>query len=113
MPIIIAEIMKTKDERKLKNTTKQKKQGKQKKADRSKGNRCDSERVRAKWFCFAFKLDFLQLICKASSILKLNLDLVLSSILKQRESYESKHVVVESRCLEYETCYPFWYALQC
>ena len=41
-------------------------------------------RLRAKWFCCAFKLGFFQLICKASSF-KLNLGLPLSTILKQRE----------------------------
>ena len=59
-----------------------------------------SERVRAKWFCCAFKLGFLQLICKASLIFKSNLELALSIILKQRESYESKHVSEECRCLK-------------
>ena len=54
----------------------------------------------AKWFCYAFKLGFLQLICKASLILKSNLELALSIILKQRELYESKHVAVECRCLK-------------
>ena len=51
--------------------------------------------MRAKWFCCAFKLGFLQLICKASLIFKSNLELALSVILKQRELYESKHVAVE------------------
>ena len=60
----------------------------------------------------AFKLGFLHLICKVSLIFKSNLELALSIILKQRELYESKHVVVECRCLKYETCYPFWYAPQ-
>ena len=54
-----------------------------------------SESVRAKWFCFAFKLGFAQLICKASLIFKSNLVLPLSIILKERELNESKHVVVE------------------
>ena len=50
---------------------------KQKKTERSKGNRSHSERVRARWFCCAFKLGFLQLICKASLIFKSNLELAL------------------------------------
>ena len=29
-----------------------------------------SENVRAKWFCCAFKLGFLQLLCKASLMFK-------------------------------------------
>ena len=41
---------------------------------KSKENRGYSERVRAKWFCYAFKLDFLQLICKASLIFNVNLE---------------------------------------
>ena len=44
MPIISAEIMKTKDEREMKKTVKEK----QTKTERSKGNRSYSERVRAK-----------------------------------------------------------------
>ena len=59
-----------------------------------------SESARAKWFCCAFKLGFVQLICKASLIFKSNLELVLSIILKERELYKSKHVVMECRCLK-------------
>ena len=83
---------------KCKNQQQQKKQ--QTKTGRWKGNRSYSKWVRAKWFCCAFNLGFLQLICKASLILKLNLELALSIILKQRELYESKHVAVECRCLK-------------
>ena len=68
------------------------KKRKTKKAERIKGNRNYSERVRAKRFCCAFKLGFLQLICKASLIFKSNLELALSIILNQRELYESNHV---------------------
>ena len=57
---------------------------KQRKTERDKGNRSYSERVRAKWFCCAFKLGFLQLICKGSLIFNSNLELALSIILKQR-----------------------------
>ena len=88
--------MKTIDVREMQKTTK----GKQKKTERSKGNRSYSERVRAKWFCCAFKLGFLELICRASLIFKSNLELTLSIILKQRELYESKHVALECRYLE-------------
>ena len=55
--IISVEVMKT-DEREMPKATKQK--------QRSKGNRSYSGRVRAKLFCFAFKLSFLQLVCKVS-----------------------------------------------
>ena len=88
--------MKTIDEREMQKTTKEK----QTKTERSKGNRSYSERVRAKCFCCAFTLGFLQLMCKASLIFKSNLELVLSIILKQRESYASKHVSEECRCLK-------------
>ena len=89
---------------KRKNKTKQKKINKKiKKYKKQKIIRRDgsySERVRAKWFCCAFKLGFLQLICKGSLIFKSNLELPLSIIFKQRELYESKHVEVECRCLK-------------
>ena len=83
MPIITVEILKTIDEREMQKTTKKKK-----KAERSKADRSYSERVRAKWFCCALKLAFLQLICKVSLLFNSNLELVLSIILKQRELYE-------------------------
>ena len=86
--------MKAIDEREMQRTTKEK----QTKAERSKGNRSYSERVRAKWFCCAFKLGFLQLICKASLILRSYLESALSVVLKQRELYDSKYVAVECRC---------------
>ena len=72
--------MKTIDEIETQETTKEK----QTKAERSKGNRSYSERVVAKLFCCAFKLDFLQLISK-TLIFKSNLDSALPIILKQKE----------------------------
>ena len=96
MPIISVEIMKRIDEREMQKTKKEK----QTKTERSKGNRSYSEKVRAKWFCCAFKLGFLKLICTASLIFKSNLEFTLSINLKQRELYESKHVAVECRCLK-------------
>ena len=66
----------------------------------NKGDGSYSERVRDKWFCWAFKLGFLELICKAFLIFKSNLELALSIILKEREFYESKHVAVECRYLK-------------
>ena len=94
--IISVGIMKAVGEREMQKTTEEK----QTKTERSKGNKSYSERVRAKWFCWAFKLGFLQLICKASLIFKSNLELVLSIILKQRELYESKLVAAECRFLK-------------
>ena len=73
------------------NTKKNKKKNKQR-WKKQGGDRSYKERVRARWFCCAFKLGFLQLICKASSIFKSNSELTLSIILKQKELYESKHV---------------------
>ena len=75
-------------------------QGKIPKTEKIKGDKSYSERVRVKSFCYAFKLSFLQLICEVSLIFKLNLELALSVILKERELYESKHVAVECRCLK-------------
>ena len=96
MSTISIEIMKTIDEREMQKSRKEK----QTKIERSKRNRGYSERLGVKWFCCAFKLGFLQLICKASLIFKSNLELALSIILKQRELYESKHVSEECRCLK-------------
>ena len=87
--------MKTIDEREMQKTTKEK----QTKTERSKGNRSYSERVRAKWFCRAFKFGFLQLICTASLICKSNLELASPIIFLKRELYGSKHVPVDCRCL--------------
>ena len=56
--------------------------------------------MRVKWFCCAFKLGFVQLKSKASLVFKKNLELALSIIIKERELYESKHVVVECRCFK-------------
>ena len=61
------------------------KEQQKKDTESSKGNRSDSEMVRTKWFCCAFKLGFLQLKFKASLIFKSNSELALSVILKQRE----------------------------
>ena len=64
---------------------------------RTREDRGYSERVRAKWLCCAFRLGFLQLICKAFQV---GFKLALSIILKQKELYESKHVALECRCLK-------------
>ena len=78
----------------------EKKQQKETKTEKNKGDKSYSERVRAKWFCCTFKLGFLQLIYKASLIFKSNLEFALTIILKERELYESKHIVVECRRLK-------------
>ena len=99
---------------KEKDKKKKKKKNKSRKTQRNDASYPES--VRPKWFCCAFKLGFVQLICKASLIFKSNLELALSIIiLKERELYESKHVIVECRCCNlynlylqlYATSYPF------
>ena len=64
----MSEIRKTVDEKETQKTTTI---NKQTKTEKDKGDRSYSEMARAKWFCCAFKLGFLQLICKASLILRL------------------------------------------
>ena len=80
------------------------KKSKDRKKERDDGSY--SENVRAKWFFCAFKLEILQLIYK-SLICKLNLELALSIILKERELCVLKHVVVECRCLKILDSIPF------
>ena len=64
-----------KEKRKKKN----KKERKKSKVDGSY-----SKKVRDKWFCWTFKLGFLQLICKSSLNFKSKLELAFSIILKER-----------------------------
>ena len=87
----MSEIMKIIDERERQKNKDRKKQ---------RSGASYSESVRAKWFCCAFKLGFVQLVCEAYLIFKSNLELALLIILKERELWESKHVVVECRCLK-------------
>ena len=97
MSIISVEMMKTIDETEMKKTTTKEKQIK---TGRCKGIRSYSKIVSAKFFCCSFKLGFLQVICKDSLIFKMNLELGLSNVFKQREVYESKHVAMECRSLK-------------
>ena len=53
---------------------------KKKRQKRIRGDRSYCERMRTKWFYCAFKLGFPQLVCKASLILKSNLEVALSII---------------------------------
>ena len=92
----MSEIVEIIDERE---TQKQQQQKKQRQRT-IRGNKIVNGKVRAKWFCCAHKLGFIQLMFKASLIFKSNLELALSIILKQRELYESKHVAVEYRFLK-------------
>ena len=64
-------------------------------SERQKKQRQKEESVRTKWFCCVFKLGFVQLVCKGSLIFESNLELTLSIILKERELFESKLLVVE------------------
>ena len=52
MPIVTVEIMKITDERETQTNKKTK-------IEKSKGDKSYSKRVRAKWFCWAFKLGLL------------------------------------------------------
>ena len=80
----MSQIMKIVDERETnKKTNKQ-----TKKTEKNKGDKSYSEKLRVKWFCCAFKLGFLQLICKASLIFKLGLELAFSIILRERELFK-------------------------
>ena len=78
----MSEIMQITDKRKTKN--KKKKEKSKQRQKRTRGDRSYSERVRAKWFYFAFKCGFLQLIRKTSLIFNSNLELALWIILNQR-----------------------------
>ena len=89
--------MKTTHQREMQKATKEK----QTKTERSKRNRSYSERVRAKWFCFSFKLGFLQLTCKASLILKSNLEL--ASSISIGKNKKKKNIFNE---IEYDQLYP-------
>ena len=82
----MSEIMKMKGERERENNEEQKRQ------KRNKG----VAQVR----CCAFKLGFVQLMHRPSLIFKSNLESALSSILKERELYDTKHAVVEYKCLK-------------
>ena len=82
--------MQTIDEREMEKTTKEK----QNKAERSNGNRSYSERVRAKWFCCAFKLGFLQLICQASLIFKSNLELARTTASTSKFIYQERFQII-------------------
>ena len=76
--------MKIIDERET-HKKKKKEKDKQTMTEKNKGRDINhSGSVRAKWFCWAFKLGFFQIICKASLIFKSNLELALSIILKER-----------------------------
>ena len=79
---------------------KRKKKKQKNKTQKNKGDKSYRERVRTKLFCGAFKLGLLQFICKASLIFKVNWELALSIILKERELCESKPVAVGCRCLK-------------
>ena len=63
---------------------KKKKKKKQIEKKKRSGASC-TESVRAKWFRCAFKLHFVQLICKVSSMFNSNLELALAIIIKDRE----------------------------
>ena len=71
---------------------------KQKRKKRTRGTKAIAKGWEINDFVERFKSGFLQLICKASLIFKSNLELLYER--KERELYESKHDVVECRCLK-------------
>ena len=97
----MSEVMKIVVERRTKQPQQhQKKQTNKRRQKRTKRDTSYSEMLKAKWFCCAFKLGFLQLICKASSIFKSKLELALSINLIEREFLGQMHVTVECRYLK-------------
>ena len=84
----MSEIMKiigarqTQKKQKQKKNTKKQTSKQAKKTENKKGDKSYSEWVRAKRYCCALNLGFLQLICKASLICKSNLELALSIIIR-------------------------------
>ena len=115
MPIISVKKMKTVDERELQKKKQQKKTTNMKESCKKKQQKKNKQRQKGArgteaivkvWELNDFVVilnfwnDFLQFVCKASLIFKSNLELALLVILKQRESYESKHVAAECKCLK-------------
>ena len=97
----MSEVMKVVVERRTKQQQQhQKKQTNKQRQKRTKRDTRYSEMLKAKWFCCAFKLGFLQLICKASSIFKSELELALSNNLIEREFSGQMYVTVECRYLK-------------
>ena len=70
---LMSQIMKIIDEREWQKTKKQKTKKKNKDRKKKKSGASYSETMKAKWFCYAFKFGFVQIICKASLIFKSNL----------------------------------------
>ena len=66
-----------------------------------------SKREKAKSFECKFKLGFFQSLCEDSLILKSNLELALSTILKERGSYRSRHVMLEYQSFKVRDLLPF------
>ena len=103
MPII--SVRNNEDNRWKRNARKGHKRQTKKKTENNKESEGIEAIVRAKLFCCAFKLGFLQFIFKASLLFNVNLELALWIILRQRELCDSRYVVVECRCLK------IWYLL--
>ena len=72
-----------------------KEKGKNKDKKKQRIGASDSENVRTKWFCCTTKLGFFQFIRKSFLIFRSNLELAFLIILKERELYKSRLVVVE------------------
>ena len=68
---------------------------KEKRKKKNKGNGSYSEAVRDTWFCWGFKLGFLQLICKANLTFKWNLELAYQ-LSSRKEKYMSQSMLRSS-----------------
>ena len=68
-----------------------KRKAKYKDSKKQRGDASYSESVVTKWFSSAFKLGFLQFICKASLIFKSNLELY--QLFQKKENYTSQSIL--------------------
>ena len=98
MPII--SVRDNESDRWKRNTNKRSKKSKDRKSKGVRGTEAIVKGWQLNGFSVHFELGFSQLIGKAVLIFKSILELALSTILKERELYESKHVAVECRCLK-------------
>ena len=86
--------------RNSKKKTNKKTKQKKTKTEKNKGDGSYSKRVRAKWFCCAFKLGFLQLIYKSFLIFKSNFTNNLKS--QETKSQIKAHLLYLANCYFYK-----------
>ena len=85
--------MKIINERERQTTKIVRRDGRKKERKEERGGASYTKSVRAKWFCCAFNLGFLQLMCQASLIFKSNLELALSITLKEKQNCVSQSIL--------------------